>query len=230
MQAVRLACFGLRSHLSHQNAFELKYQLVIFDSDGTLADTLPWMRSVFNELALAHGFKQVDPADYERMRDLHGRELLKALELPLWKMPRVMSDLRARMEALAGNFAPFPGIADALQQLFDRGSQLGVVSSNSRVNVENVLGSRTAAFIHHYDCGASIFGKASKIKAVARRSGIDPRNVIYIGDEVRDAEAARKAGIAFGAVSWGLHRVETLLVHDPQEFFGTPAELAEKLC
>jgi phosphoglycolate phosphatase len=84
--------------------------------------------------------------------------------------------------------------------------------------------------IHHYDCGASIFGKASKIKAVVRRSGTDPRNAIYIGDEVRDAEAARKAGIAFGAVSWGLHRVETLLAQDPQELFGTPSELAEKLC
>ena len=33
-----------------------KYRLVIFDSDGTLADTLPWMRSVFNEIADAHGF------------------------------------------------------------------------------------------------------------------------------------------------------------------------------
>jgi phosphoglycolate phosphatase len=49
----------------------MKYQLVIFDSDGTLADTLPWMRTVFNELALTHGFKQVDPEDHKRMRDLH---------------------------------------------------------------------------------------------------------------------------------------------------------------
>jgi phosphoglycolate phosphatase len=207
----------------------MKCQLVIFDSDGTLADTLPWMRTVFNELALTHGFKQVDLEDYERMRDLHGKELLKALELPLWKIPQVMSDLRARMAALAGSFAPFPGIPDALQKLVGRGLQLGVVSSNSRANVENVLGSSVAGLIDHYDCGASIFGKASKIKAVVRRSGIDPQNVIYVGDEVRDAEAARKAGIAFGAVSWGLHRVETLRSLNPQEIFRTPLELAEKL-
>jgi phosphoglycolate phosphatase len=87
----------------------MKYQLVIFDSDGTLADTLPWMRTVFNELALAHGFKQMDQEDHERMRDLHGMVLLRALELPLWKVPRVVSDLRARMAALAGSFIPFPG-------------------------------------------------------------------------------------------------------------------------
>src|SRR5262245_51871318 len=150
----------------------MKYQFVIFDSDGTLADTLPWMQSMFNELALTHGFKQVDPEDFDRMRDLDGRELLRALELPLWKVPRIMIDIRTRMAASAESFAPFPGIAEALQHLASHGIRLGVVSSNSRANVESVLGSSTAALIHHYDCGASIFGKASKLKAVVRRSGI----------------------------------------------------------
>jgi phosphoglycolate phosphatase len=83
--------------------------------------------------------------------------------------------------------------------------------------------------IEHYNCGASIFGKAPRLKAMVRRSGIDPRNVIYVGDEVRDAEAARKAGISFGAVSWGLHRLETLCSQNPREIFVTPSELAEKL-
>jgi phosphoglycolate phosphatase len=208
----------------------MKYQLVILDSDGTLADTLPWMRTVFNELALTHGFKQADPQEYERMRDFHGMELLRALGLPLSKLPRVLRDMRARMAARAGTFLPFPGIPDALQQLCTHGMRLGVVSSNSRANVEGVLGSNIAGLIHYYDCGASIFGKASKIKRVVRRSGIDPRNAIYVGDEVRDAEAAQKAGIAFGAVSWGLHPIETLRSQNAQEIFSTPSELIEKLC
>ncbi|HYV30928.1 MAG TPA: HAD hydrolase-like protein, partial [Candidatus Binatia bacterium] len=69
----------------------MKYRLAIFDSDGTLADTLPWMRSVFNELAEEHGFRRVEPHDYERFRDLHGTALLRELGLPLWKLPRVVS-------------------------------------------------------------------------------------------------------------------------------------------
>ena len=187
------------------------------------------MQSVFDELAVTHGFRQVDPGEHERLRGLHGRELLKALELPLWKVPRVMSDVRARMSGLAGSFTPYPGITDALQTLAKGGMRLGVVSSNSRANVETVLGADTAALIDHYDCGASIFGKASKIRAVVRRTGIDPRHAIYIGDEVRDGEAARKAGIAFGAVTWGLHRPEMLCTHNPELIFTTPAELVEKL-
>lgn len=207
----------------------MKYEFVIFDSDGTLADTLTGMRSIFNEVAIAHGFKQVAEEDHERMRDLHGRELLKALELPFWKLPRVMRDVRTRMAAMAGSFVPFPGIAAALELLAGRGLRLGVVSSNSRANVELVLGPSVAGLIHYYDCEASIFGKASKIKAVVRKSGINPRNTIYVGDEVRDAEAARKASVAFGAVSWGLHRIEMLRSQNPQEIFSTPAELAERL-
>ena len=57
----------------------LKYRLAIFDSDGTLADTLPWMRSIFNELAEEHGFRRLAPDDFQRMRDLHGGALLREL-------------------------------------------------------------------------------------------------------------------------------------------------------
>jgi phosphoglycolate phosphatase len=51
----------------------MKCQCVILHSDGTLADTLPWVQSVFNELALAYGFRQVDPDDHDQMRKLHSR-------------------------------------------------------------------------------------------------------------------------------------------------------------
>ena len=69
----------------------MKYRLIIFDSDGTLADTLPRMRSIFNELAEEHGFKRVEPSEYHRFRDLHGAALLRELGLPLWKMPRTVT-------------------------------------------------------------------------------------------------------------------------------------------
>jgi phosphoglycolate phosphatase-like HAD superfamily hydrolase len=70
--------------------------MAIFDSDGTLADTLPWMRSIFNDLAEEHGFTRVEPRDYHRFRDLDGASLLRELGLPLWKLPRVIPNTRAR--------------------------------------------------------------------------------------------------------------------------------------
>ena len=135
--------------------------------------------------------------------------------------------MRARMTAVMDRFTLFPGIRECLQHLASSGARLAIVSSNSQANVERVLGSDTSRLITNYDCGASLFGKASKIRRVFRQSGL-PR-AIYIGDEIRDAEAARKAGVAFGAVAWGHHRIELLREHQPDECFATPAELAERL-
>ena len=146
----------------------MKYRLAIFDSDGTLADTLSWMRSVFNEMAVEHGFKQVDPLDYERFRDLQGVDLLRELGLPLWKLPRVVSSMRRRMAEHTGTFSLFPGISDGLHRLAAGGVQLAVVSSNSRENVQRVLGVENAKLMTHLACGVSMFGKAARLRQVVR--------------------------------------------------------------
>src|SRR5688572_4056714 len=160
----------------------LKYRLAIFDSDGTLADTLPWMRSIFNELAEEHGFRRVEPHEYDRFRDLHGAALLRELGLPLWKLPRVVSSMRRRMAAHTGSLSLFPGMSEALHRLVTAGVQLAVVSSNSRENVERVLaGDRK--LITHFACGVSMFGKAAKLRQVLRLSGVQKPHAIFIGDE-----------------------------------------------
>ncbi len=207
----------------------LKYRLVIFDSDGTLADTLPWMRSVFNELAEEHGFRRVEPQEYERFRHLHGGALLRELGLPLWKLPRVVTAMRRRMTQHPGQFSPFPGISAALARLAAGGAQLAVVSSNSRENVERVIGAEDTKRITHWACGVSMLGKAAKLRQVVRQSGVLKPDAIYIGDEIRDAEAAAKAGIAFGAVTWGQHGAKVLGAQQPAEIFATVQEMADKL-
>ena len=207
-----------------------KYQLVIFDSDGTLADTLPWMRSVFNDLAREYGFRQVDMRDYERYRDLHGRALLRELKLPLWKLPQVMSGMRRRMSQHAGEFSLFSGMNEVLEQLAHAKIQLGIVSSNSRQNVERVLGPDNAKLIRYFSCDVSMFGKSSKLRSVLKASKVPREEAIYIGDEIRDAEAAGKVGIAFGAVTWGQHSEKALRAQKPAHFFASVPEIASNLC
>jgi phosphoglycolate phosphatase len=208
----------------------LKYRLVIFDSDGTLADTLPWMRSIFNELAEEHGFRRVEPDDHQRFRDLHGGALLRKLGLPLWKLPLVVGSMRRRMAGHTGTLSLFPGTSDLLHRLAVDGARLAIVSSNSRENVERVLGMENAKLITHFACGVSMFGKAAKLQQVLRQSAVQSQHAIYIGDEIRDGEAASKARIAFGAVTWGQHSREALRTRNPAEIFTTIREIADKLC
>ena len=208
----------------------VKYRLVIFDSDGTLADTLPWMRSIFNELAEEHGFRRVEPHEEQRFRNLEGRALLRELGLPLWKLPRVVAVMRKRMAAYDGALQPFPGVPAMLQRLAAGGIQMAVVSSNSAANVQRILGPENAKLIDHYFCGASMFGKAPKLRRALRITSVSPGQSIYVGDEIRDAQAARDLGMPFGAVAWGQHDEQTLRNHGPAEFFRCVEEIAERLC
>lgn len=204
----------------------VKYKLVMFDSDGTLADTLPWCRTVFNELAERHGFRRVEEHEYEKYRDLAGRELLRELGMPLWKLPVVVRDMRAMMKKHVHELSLFPGISEMLHTLSRSGVLIGIVSSNSTDNVRAILGPTNAALINAYSCGASMFGKASKLRGVLRRTRIPGSAALYIGDELRDGEAAREAGIAFGAVGWGQHRLDTLRKQDPAEVFENVEDIA----
>jgi phosphoglycolate phosphatase len=75
-----------------------------------------------------------------------------------------------------------------------------------------------------------MFGKAAKLRQTIRQCSVQPPQAVYIGDEIRDAEAAARAGIAFGAVTWGQHRTEILRAQKPAHLFTTVREMADKLC
>jgi phosphoglycolate phosphatase len=64
---------------------------------------------------------------------------------------------------------------------------------------------------------------------VVRRARVKPAETLCIGDEIRDIEAARAAGLASGAVVWGYNRRETLAERAPTWMFETPDDVAAQL-
>jgi len=198
----------------------MKYRLAIFDFDGTLADSLPWFRSVFNRVATRYGFRTLDDAEFEELRGLGNREIIRRVGgVPLWKIPLIAAHMKRLMAEDIDGIALFDGAAEMLLDLKSSGMRLAVVSSNSEGNIRRVLGRENAALIDHYGCGASIFGKPPKFRQVLRRSGVRAHETICIGDEVRDAEAARSLGIPFAAVSWGYATPELLASQEPDQMF-----------
>lgn len=207
----------------------MKYKLAIFDFDGTLADSLPWAASVVNEFADQYGFQRIDPNDHEQLRNFEAKQLMQHLGVKMWKVPQMAIHVRRRMSEEIERIPMFPGVGEMLRQLVQAGMILAVVSSNSEANVRRVLGPQNAALIRDFDCGAAVFGKASKLKAVFRRCQVEPNQAILIGDEIRDAVAARKVKMAFGAVSWGYTNPDALRTQQPEEFFTTVEEIAARL-
>ena len=197
----------------------MSYRLAIFDLDGTLLDSFAWFLTIVNTVADKHGFRRIEPHQVEALRGKDTREILKLLEVPLWKLPAIGRDMRRLKAAHLDDIALFPGVDAMLRTLTARGVTLAIVSSDNEPNVQRALGVGNAAAISHYACGASLFGKAAKFSRVVKAARIAPEHTICIGDEVRDAEAARRAGLAFGAVTWGFATEAALRAQAPDHVF-----------
>jgi phosphoglycolate phosphatase len=202
------------------------YRLVIFDLDGTLSNSFPWFLTVVNSFADKHGFRRIESHEIETLRGKSSREIITSLQVPYWKLPAIGADMR-RLKAQHMHEIPlFAGIPEMLRDLVAKGVVAALVSSDNEANARAALGAH-ASLIRHYDCGASLFGKASKYTRVMKAAGIAARETLSIGDEVRDAEAARKAGIDFAAVSWGYARVDALRAHAPVTIFDRVGAIPE---
>ncbi|MGG5808224.1 HAD hydrolase-like protein [Falsiroseomonas sp. CW058] len=203
-------------------------RLVILDFDGTLADSFPWMVGALADAARRFGFRNPDAAAIEQLRGEPNRSILKSLGVPAWKLPAIGLHMRA-LAAAAPPPPLFPGIEEALHRLADGGVVLALASSNAEAQIRRTLGPTLAARIPHLACEASLFGKAARFRRILRAAGLPAAGAIAIGDESRDIEAARQAGIAAGAVAWGYASPGLLRALRPDAWFETPADLARLL-
>lgn len=203
----------------------MTYQLAIFDFDGTLADSFPFAAGIINEVARKHGFRTVDAAEIPALRQLGARQLMAHLGLSAWKLPFVSRTFIGMMRERAASIPLFPGAREMLHLLAARRMPMAVVSSNSEDNIRLVLGESTAGLMSQFECGASVLGKASRLRRVVRKAGLPAERCIYIADHTADAEGARDAGVHFGAVSWGYSPIESLRGHHPHREFASMGDI-----
>jgi phosphoglycolate phosphatase len=205
-----------------------RYRLVILDFDGTLADSLPWFRASFHDVVARFDLTPVTAEELEAMRGLTAREIMARLNVSMWQLPAIVSDMRKRKLAAASEISLFDGIPTLLTDLQRLGIETAIVSSDSEASVRQVLGP-AASLITRFDCGAAVFGKHWKFRRVARRLGATPAETICIGDEIRDIEAARAAGMDSGAVAWGYALPAALQAAGPTHLFNSVEEITQRL-
>jgi phosphoglycolate phosphatase len=204
----------------------MKYKLVIFDFDGTLADSFEWFLGVVDELAAKHKFRMFDRAELDDLRGSSATKVLAHLDVPRWRLPAIGRHLHQLAARDAEKISLFDGVDRMLTALVECGVTVAVVSSSAENNIRRILGPENVARISHFECGASLFGKRTKLRKVLRRCGVNARQTLCVGDEVRDIEAAKAEGIPFGAVGWGFTHLHALREHDPDEIFATVGEIA----
>lgn len=204
------------------------YRLAIFDFDGTLADSLPWFRASFQDMIARFDLAPVRDDEVEGLRGLSSREIMVRLNVTMWQLPAIVNDMRKRKLAAANEISLFEDIPAMLDELRRQDIRTAIVSSDSEASVRQVLGPM-AARIDRFDCGAAMFGKHWKFRRVARKLGAQPPETICIGDELRDIDAAKAAGMDSGAVAWGYALPAALQAAGPTHLFHSIEEMTQRL-
>lgn len=203
-------------------------KVIIFDFDGTIADTVDALVNIANNLAVEFRYAQITPEELVRLRNLTSREIFNYSGIPLFKIPFLLKKVKRELRNKIPELKPIPGIQEALVELKDNGNRLGIITSNSKGNVKEFLKINNLdnlfEFIHP---GVTIFGKNTIINNVMRQKHLKTQDVIYVGDETRDIEASKKAQVKVVSVTWGFNSEEALAKQNPDFLIHHPRELIE---
>lgn len=203
---------------------------ILFDFDGTIADTLDAVLDIANRLAEEFGYATVTRAELDELQRLDAGEVIRRSRVPLFKIPTLIRRLRAELHQELPHLDPIPGIDSALKTLHADGYVLGILTSNSRENAIAFLQARQLLpyfeFVHS---GLTLFGKGRIMRRLLARYDLSPAHTIYVGDESRDVLAARTARTSSIAVSWGFNARDILAAACPDCLIDRPDELPQAI-
>ena len=203
-------------------------KVIIFDFDGTIADTYQAIVDITNSLASEFGYKTLNQEELLFVKNLSSREIIRQSEISLFKLPFLVKRVQKELGKQIGELDPILGMRVVLQKLKQQGYVLGIITSNIQDNVTTFLQSNELEscfdFIHS---GTSIFGKHRIINQVIRRYNLKSTEAIYVGDETRDIRSARKSNVGSIAVTWGFNSEKVLAKHNPDYLIVKPEELLD---
>lgn len=199
---------------------------LIFDFDGTIADTLDAGVRIYNELAPKFGCRIVKDEERDGLRGKRPQEFLREYGIRFWNLPVILWRVRKALKREMSNLPIIPGMREVLLGLNADGFSMGIVSSNSVENIEVFLKANGLEgmfrFIHS---GRTLFGKYRVLRKAMKHQGIEL--AVYIGDETRDIEAAREVGIPIISVGWGFNLPGVLEKMNPGRVIQNPEELTQ---
>jgi phosphoglycolate phosphatase len=198
---------------------------LIFDFDGTIADSGPLIYANLTQ------YRKKCDLSWNELRDLPSKEVVRALGISKLDLPKLILQIRSDFK---NKIKEQPLAADIRQAIFTlkkHGYALYIVSSNSEENISAFLTqhglresfSKITSFF-------TIFGKSHGLAKLLKEIQIPPGEAIYIGDETRDIEAAKKVGLESLAISWGYNSEKVLASYQPTYMARSPRELVELLC
>lgn len=208
----------------------MSVKVIIFDFDGTLADTFDALVRISNRLAVEFGYPPTTPEELPKVRNLSSREIVKQSGISVLKLPFLLKRVRESLHNEIQYLNPISDIKETLTQLINEGYFLGILTSNAEENVIPFLKKHGMQGLFSFIYSeTSLFRKDKSLKKLMKIKNWSSEEVIYVGDETRDIEASKKINIKVIAVSWGFNSGEVLAKHNPDFLIHKPSELIEVL-
>ncbi|MDL2363342.1 MAG: HAD-IA family hydrolase [Patescibacteria group bacterium] len=196
---------------------------IIFDFDGTIADSFDYI----SEFLLAEAkIGPVNESSKQVLRGMSMQAMARELGFPWYKLPGLFIRGRRGMAGGVKHLQPFEGMPEVIRKLHAEGHELFLLSSN---NVRNIRAFLHAHDLHEYFLeiygGVGVFGKGPAMRKLLKENNLEISDAIYIGDEVRDAEAGQSIGLDVLSVLWGFARSKDLKAINPKLLAATPKDI-----
>lgn len=200
--------------------------VIIFDFDGTMADSFTLIKELYNKHAPEYGVRTIESEEHwEEIRRMNFRQLMNSFDVKPHQIPRYLVIAKKLMLQEADKIELFPDIVDIVKQLHNEGNQLYVLSSNTEELVSNILNRYDILDLMTVMKSSRLFGKSQSVKRLMKQQKMLTDEVWLVGDETRDIEAANKAGVKSIGVTWGFHPGEVLRTKNPTVVVNKPLEI-----
>ncbi|VGO23291.1 HAD hydrolase-like protein [Pontiella sulfatireligans] len=201
---------------------------ILFDFDGTLAETMMLIYKVFNRLSSVYGYRRLPEDEIETVRHLNMLDFIAYTGIPRWKVPIIAIHARRLMHSEIHAVHPPAGLVEVLTEIHESGAYcMDILTSNRRKNVLKFLAEHSMGWFDEVHTTRAILSKKRRVEKYIRHNGLDPQKLYYIGDTSVDVESARHAGAKVIAVSWGLNTAEALARCNPDHLVDHPSQLLD---
>jgi phosphoglycolate phosphatase-like HAD superfamily hydrolase len=182
---------------------------IILDFDGTIADTFKLSIEIAHKLTGHESL--INSIEVNKLKRDSIVEVVKKLEIPKYQLPLLIFRGRRQMTKRLSEVKPFTGMDDVLRDLHKKGYRVFILSTNSNKNISGFLKSHGLnGYVRRIYGSVGLLSKSRALRKVMKQNKLNPEDVIYVGDEVRDIEAAKSLNVAAIAVSWGFNDVDRL--------------------
>ncbi|MCD4779991.1 MAG: HAD-IA family hydrolase [Candidatus Omnitrophica bacterium] len=203
----------------------MPYTVFLFDFDGTIADTFEQTVVIWNHLSRTFRFKKIEPEDIPFLKDSNSKDIIRYLKVPALLIPLIVSKGKKEMNKVINDMEPIQGLKEILLKIKSEGYEIGIFSSNSKKNVMEFLNRHDLDIFNFIYTSAKIWKKNKGLKRFMKTNNYDASEILYVGDEIRDVQAAQKAGVHVAAVSWGFNSGSSLKKYNPDYLLQTPHDL-----